>query len=115
MTSTVVQTALGEKGLSDRVRADLDADHSTRRAYTRGEQIEAAARTAPDLQDPGAIRYPDLIKQAGRFMTELLSLPVAEDVVIPTGHVCLLWPSCQRAQGAAGSYPLTTASTPPCS
>ena len=97
----VLKSALGEEGLSerDRVRADLDADHSSRRAHPRGEQIEAAARTAADLQDAGTLRYSDLIEQTGRLMTEflglalqtfLLGLPVAEDVMIPTGHACLL-------------------------
>ena len=72
----VLKAALREEGLSerDRVRADLDADHSSRRAHPRGEQIEAAAWTAADLQDAGAVRYSDLIEQAGRLMSELLGL-----------------------------------------
>jgi hypothetical protein len=97
----VSKTTLGEKGLSqrDRIRADLDADDSSRRTHPRGEQIEAAARTAPDLQDAGTLWYSDLIEQTGRLMTEflglalqtlLLGLPIAKDVMIPTGHVCLL-------------------------
>ena len=93
----ILKAALREEGLSerDRVRADLDADHSSRRAHPRGEQIEAAAWTAADLQDAGAVRYSDLIEQAGRLMSELLGLalqtflfrvPVAEDVAIACSH-----------------------------